>query len=169
MSYEPKEFGCLHETNSHWMLCDSCAKAVDERIAALESEVRRLRECDTKDAQENAAREALIRSRRAISQAIISDDGLDGAEGVEVIIAIDAALSTPAPKSWGRVKKMEGRYQAWLEDYAQAFNSHARHHPSCKQGIPCECGLAQEQARLRYPCPANYDALRDLDADGGGA
>ena len=107
-----------------YTLCPGCSR---------DEEIRRLRECDTKDAQENAAlkarvkelehmlrinfgevcyqipterlkeleqaeadaerlREALIRSRRGIQEAIISEDGLDGAEGEEIIIGIDAAL-----------------------------------------------------------------------------
>lgn len=74
------------------------------------------------------------------------------------------ALSSTPSTSLDRWGAREKKYQAWLEDYSNVFNIHARHHPSCKQGIPCECGLSQELARLRWPCPANYEAL---DADKG--
>lgn len=56
-------------------------------------------------------------------------------------------------------EEAERAYQKWLEQLATAFHFHARHHASCAQGFPCACGLAQDRAALRWPCPANYEAL----------
>lgn len=37
--YEPKNFGCLHEADAHWMLCDNCSKNLDRELDDLRSSV----------------------------------------------------------------------------------------------------------------------------------